>query len=362
MTIVTKLSAAIRGLRMAAAIGLACCLGATAASAQKSDVTLRVAAFGGPFSEAMQKFTVDIFTRYTGIKVEFTYANPSDFLAQLIAARGRPVPYDVVCMDDDVALAAARAGVTMKLDPAIVTNLQFLYPEALSKDGHGPALFFFALGIAYHKDKLKQAGIPEPTSWADLFDPRLAGRVAIPDIASIQGKDFIVQMARLNGGSEAAPEKGVEKIGEIKAHSYFVASSTVQAQFEAGDVWMAPWNTLRAWSMIDRGVPMGFVVPKEGSIGNTDTIEVVAGTPYPKEAQLFVNYALDPFAQLGMTKYVPNGPSNKLLTPVIAAYPDVAKKGPTTPEELAKLYLPDWTVFNGNLKKVNDLWNRTVHK
>lgn len=127
-----------------------------ASAQQRSDITLRMASFAGPFGEALQKYAIDLFTRNTGIKVEVSYANPADFLAQMIASRGRRAPYDVVCLDDDVTAEAIRAGVVQKLDPAIVTNLKNLYPQALNKDGYGPALFFFSFGIAFNKDKLKR--------------------------------------------------------------------------------------------------------------------------------------------------------------------------------------------------------------
>lgn len=335
----------------------------SAASAQqRPDVTLRLASFAGPFGEALQKYAIDIFTRNTGIKVEVTYANPADFLAQMIASRGRRAPYDVVCLDDDVTAEAIRAGVVQKLDPAIVTNLKNLYPQALNKDGYGPALFFFSFGIAYNKIKLKEAGIPEPTSWHDLWDPRLAGHVSIPDFVNIQGRDFVIQVAKLNGGDESTPEKGIEKIAQIKAHSYYVASSSLQAQLESGDVWVAPWNNMRAAAMADRRLPIGYVLPKEGAIGNTDTVNLVSGSQYPKEAQLLINYMLEPFAQLGMSRLLPTGPTNKLLTGVIAADHDLIRKAPATPEEHSKLYLPNWDVFNSQLKRANDLWNRAKQR
>ena len=288
--------------------------GSTAATAQKADVTLRVASFAGPFGEALQKYSADLFTKHTGVKVEFQYANPADFLAKMIASRGREAPFDIVCLDDDVTAAAIDAGVVQKLDPAIVTNLKHLYPDAVDKNGYGATLFFFAFGIAYNKDKLKQAGIPVPTSWNDLWDPRLAGHISVPDIINIQGRDFVVQMARLNGGDEATPEKGIDKIAQIKAHSYYTASNTLQAQLESGDVWVAPWNNMRAAGMADRGLPIGFVMPKEGTIGNSDTVNLVAGSRYPKEAQMLINYMLDPFAQLGMAKLLPTRPTNTLLS------------------------------------------------
>jgi putative spermidine/putrescine transport system substrate-binding protein len=341
---------------------LALTVGASAATAQQRPDVLRVASYAGPFGEALQKYSFDLFTKRTGIKIEIQYANPAEFLAKMIASRGREPPFDIVCLDDDVTAAAIDAGVLQKLDPAIVTNLQHLYPEALYKDNLSAVLFFFSFGIAYNKDKLKAAGIPEPTSWNDLWDPRLAGQISIPDIINIQGRDLIIQIARMNGGGEAKPEAGIDKIAQIKAHSYNTASNTLQAQLEAGDVWVAPWNNMRAAAMADRRLPIGYVVPKEGGIGNTDTVSLVVGSRYPKEAQQLINYMLDPFAQLGMAKLLPTGPSTKLLAAVIAADPEWARKAPVTLEAHKALYLPDWSVFNKNLKRATDYWNRAIHK
>jgi len=350
-------------MKYIAASALALIISASAAWAQqRTDITLKVASFAGPFGEALQKYAFDLYTKRTGIKVEVQFANPADFLAKMIASRGREVPFDVVCLDDDVTAAAIDAGVVAKLDPAIVTNLKHLYPEAVDKNGYGATLFFFSFGIAFNKDKLKQAGIPEPKSWNDLWDPRLSGHISIPDIINIQGRDFVIQVTRMNGGDESKPEIGIDKIAQIKAHSYNVASNTLQAQLESGDVWIAPWNNMRAAAMADRGLPIGFVTPSEGAIGNTDTVNLVAGSKYAKEAQGLINYMLDPFAQLGMAKLLPTGPSTRLLAAVIDADPDWARKAPVTPEAHKALYLPNWSVFNKNLKRATDHWNRTIQK
>jgi putative spermidine/putrescine transport system substrate-binding protein len=335
---------------------------ASPAVAQQQNITLKVASFAGPFGEALQKYAFDLFTKRTGIKIEVQYANPADHLAKMIASRGREAPFDVVCLDDDVTAAAKEAGVLAKLDPSIVTNLEHLYPEGKDKDNEFAPMFYFSVGIAYNKDKLKVAGIPEPKSWNDLWDPRLAGRVSVPDIINIQGRDFIILMSKLNGGDEATPEKGIDKIAEIKAHSYNTASSTLQAQLESGDVWVTPWNNMRSAAMADRRLPIGYVIPKEGGIGNTDNIALVVGSRYPKEAQMLINDILDPFAQMGMSKLLPTGPSNKLLEVVVAADKDLARKAPATPEAHKALYLPNWALFNKNLKRATDYWNRKIQK
>ena len=32
----------------------------------------------------------------------------------------------------------------------------------------------------------------------------------------------------------------------------------------SGEVWIVPWTNGRTWGLIDKGLPLGFVLPKEG--------------------------------------------------------------------------------------------------
>jgi putative spermidine/putrescine transport system substrate-binding protein len=332
----------------------------TSVQAQKSNVTLRVATFGGHSGEVEQGYIGDRMTRMTGIKVEWTHGNPSDFLAKMLASRGREPPFDVVLLDDAVQNSAIKAGLVAKLDPAQVPNLKKLYPQALNKQGYGPAAILYSVGIVYNKDKLKAAGIPEPKSWEDLWDPRLAGHISVPDMSLPQGADFVIKMALLNGGSEANVEPGLAKIAKLKAHSYYTSSATLGQQLAAGDVWISVWTSGRSWAMIDSGYPIGYVVPKEGSVAGVDTVDMVAGTPHPKEAQMFINMQLDPLGQLGWAIEMSYGPTNATLQGMFAAYPELAKKMPSSAADLKMLYMPNLDAYNANLKKATDYWNRHV--
>ena len=351
-----------RMIGIALAVLIASGMWVCGASAQQSTVTLRIANYGGAFTASQKKYAADVFSQRTGIKIEFIDGNPKDHLAKMIASKGRETPYDVVYLDDDIQASAIAAGVVQKLDPAQVPNLKHVYEEAKQKQGYGPGMIFYSIGIAYNTEKLKAAGIPEPTSWADLWDPKLAGHVAVPDLSTIMGRDFLVAAARLNGGDERTLEKGIDKIATLKAHSYYTSSATLRTQFQAGDVWVAPWINGRAWGMTDEGFPMRYILPKEGGFGNMTVIDVASGTKFPKEAHMYLNFVLDPLPQLGQAYEIPYGPTNKLMAPVLAAYPELSKKFPASPEDLKQLYLVDWTAFNKNYQKAIDLWNRQVIK
>lgn len=330
----------------------------TVAPAQ--DVTLRVGNYGGAFTASQKKYAADLFTQRTGVKVQFIDANPADHLAKLIASRGREAPYDVVYLDDDVQAKAVETDVLEKLNQYNVPNLKHIYPEAQNKAGYGPGILFYSIGIAYNVEKMKQAGFGEITSWGDLFDPRLAGRVAVPDLSTIMGRDFLMAATHLSGGDENSLQKGIDKIATLKAHSYYTSSATLATQIQSGDVWVAPWINGRAWGLIDKGLPLKFLLPKEGGYGNMTTIDMVKGTKYPKEAQAFINLVLDPLVQLGQANEVPYGPTNKLLEPVLAAYPELSKKFPASPKDLQQLRLVNWSLYNRNHDAALDLWNRKV--
>src|SRR5262245_40368119 len=107
-------------------------LGLSAGAQQQSGQTLRIANYGGSFTAAQRKYTADLYTKRTGVGVQYIDANPMDHLSKMIASRGRELPYDVVYLDDDVQVQAIKAGVLQKLDKSQVPNLKFIYDEALS--------------------------------------------------------------------------------------------------------------------------------------------------------------------------------------------------------------------------------------
>jgi len=348
---------------VAGALIVSLALSAGSRGEEKPELTLKVGNYGGLFTGTQRKYAADLFTRRTGIKVQYIDANPADHLAKMIASRGREAPYDVVYLDVDVQANAAKAGVIEKVDPGAVTNLQFLYDEAKNKDGFGPGLMFYSTGIAYNTAKFKEAGIPAPTSWNDLWDPRLAGKVMLPDLSTAMGRSFLIAAARLNGGDEKNLSKGIEKIAQLKYQSIYTSTVQLEALLPNGDVWAAPMADGRAWGLVDKGAPVAFVRPKEGAIVEMGTLDVVKGSKHPKEALEYINTVLDPYPQLGQAYEIPYGPTNKLLAPVLEHYPDVSKKFISSWTELKQAYLPDWKAYIENQDQILDLWNRqVVHK
>jgi putative spermidine/putrescine transport system substrate-binding protein len=129
---------------------------------------------------------------------------------------------------------------------------------------------------------------------------------------------------------------------------------------KSGDVWAAPWINGRAWGLTDQGLPIRFILPKEGGFAGTTTIDVVRNTKAPKEAQEYINRVLDPLPQLGQANEIPYGPTNQLLAPILAANPSLAQKFPSSPEDFGKLYIVNWAAYNKNFARISSLWNRRI--
>jgi putative spermidine/putrescine transport system substrate-binding protein len=346
----------------AALLALAFTAGAATAQTPPSDVTIKVGNYGGQFTATQKKYAGDLFMRRTGAKIQYIDANPADHLNKLIASKGREPPYDVVYLDLDIQANAIKAGVLEKFDEKMVPNYAFVYDEAKNKQGYGPGMMIYTIGIAYNPQKFKEAGIPVPTSWNDLWDPRLAGKVMLPDLSAVQGRMFLIAASRLNGGDESHLEKGIEKLSQLKYHSIYTSTVQLEALFPTGDIWAAPMADGRAWGMIDKGNSLAFVRPKEGALVGMGMLDVAKGSTHPKEAYEYIDAVLDAYSQLGQAYEIPYGPTNRLLAPVLAGYPNISKKFTASLNELKQAYIADWTAYNANSEKALDLWNRQVVK
>lgn len=333
---------------------------AAAQPAPDGGIVLRVSSWGGKSTQTQIKYAGDIFTNKTGVKVQFIDGASIDHLAKLVAARGRNVPYDVVLLDGDVRAQAIQAGVLEKFDYDKVPNARLAFDEAKGVDGYSPDFDFVSAIFVYNADKYQEAGIPAPVSWKDLWDKRLAGHVALPDLANGAGRALLIQTSRLLGGDESDLSKAVEEVARVGARSYWSTSQQAEQLIKSGDIWLTVIADGRAYSLQDVYKPARAVRPKEGSIAYASTADIVKGTPHPELAAQFLNEIYGPLYQLGNAVDFNYGPTNRLLTPVIDADKSLAAKLIYTSEQAKTLYHPNWDKYWAAHERAQDLWNRTI--
>lgn len=301
----------LAGLGALAALGTAL---AAPASAQDTSVTgsVKVIGFSGVFADNYQKFIIDAFeAKYPGIKVTYQPSkNSAETLALLTLQRGSP-SVDVALIDIAVAISANEQGLFAQLDPKIVTNLSQMPDWARIQDDRSIAFSTDNLSILYNTDAVKTP----PESWLDLTDPKYEGRIAAP-LADTRGVILIPILNKIAGAEyKETVEPAFETLKKIapNVQTWNPAPDCYQV-VQSGQVDLSIcWNGRAQYLHDTQGGKIGIALPKEGSIGQTNTINLVEGSSNAEAAQLFINYALSAEAQASFAEKSFYGPVNNTV-------------------------------------------------
>ena len=98
-----------------------------------------------------------------------------------------------------------------------MTDVAFYRPlaqaaEEAGYDGFLVPDWVFQDGVVYNADKFKELGLPKPTRYRDLLDPKLKGRVGVPDISGNLGLFVVYGFAIDAGGDENNVVPGIENM------------------------------------------------------------------------------------------------------------------------------------------------------
>jgi len=251
------------------------------------------ATFTGSWEEAHKDVLVPAF-RKANNNAEITL-DPMlsvDQIAKVKAALANP-PIDVMLHDPGPALVAIDQGLVEPFPVTSSTHYNDLIADA--QDPMGPAPFFQVVGITYNPDKIKTP----PTSWADIWKPEFKGRVGITNLNSTLGTGWLVEIARMRGGSEANVEAGFKAIEELKPNLAAVAANpgALATLYQQGQIDIGPGNFNAIQILKARGVPVEFVAPKEGAIAFKTTVHIVKNSPNKELAAKLIDAALSPEVQ-----------------------------------------------------------------
>ncbi len=322
------------------------------AAAQQSFAgqTLVITDWGGPWGESLRRNVAAPFEKKYGVTVKFDVGKSYENLAKVRLQRHNP-QIDILFVDYGASQWAAQEGLTVPLSnyAASIPNLADVYPQAVAPGQAFVATRVSAQGIMYNEQKIKKP----VDSWAALWDKDFEGHVGVTGIQWGTGK-MVTTAAFLMGGNEKSPDLGFNKLKELRKIKIFESASQVAQLFQQGEVWIAPQLGPAAYALQKSGMPIRFVLPKEGAFGMFDNMSIVKGGK-EQLAALFINFALDPAVQVEHAKDLTVGPTNrKAVLP-----PDLQQKVPTG-EQIGRLYLQDDRYANSQLPAWTERWNREV--
>jgi len=221
----------------------------------------------------------------------------------------------------------------------------------------GPAPFYQEVGLTYNPDKIKTP----PASWADLWKPEYKGRVGLTNMNSTLGTGFMVEIARMHGGSEANIEEAFKAIAALKPNIAAVAANPGQLAtlFQQGQIDISPGNFNAIQILKARGVPVEFLAPKEGAIGFKTTIHIVKNSANADLAFALIEAAISPPVQKTLME------APYLIVPTNSKVPmtgEIAKVLAKSPEDLKKKFVfQDWKKINEQRPHWIERFNREIN-
>ena len=127
-----------------------------------------------------------LFEEETGIKVIYDTFETNEEMYPVIQAGG--VVYDVVCPSDYMIEKMMQNHLLQEVDFNNVPNIKEIgkqYMEMCEQFDPGNKYVVpyttGTVGILYNKRMLDELGVPYPTKWADLWNPKLKGEILMQD-------------------------------------------------------------------------------------------------------------------------------------------------------------------------------------
>jgi putative spermidine/putrescine transport system substrate-binding protein len=286
---------------------------------------LVVSVWGGNWKDTVEKVVAKPFTAKTGIPVEFEVGGTLDRLAKARVSKAAPL-VDVTLTTTHVGRLYISDGLYEKLDMAKLPNSKDLAKEALRSDHH-IGTWAYVYTIAYRPDQVQG----EVTKWADLWEPRLKGKVGMPDF---DPSHIITISALMDGGNEKTWEKGQERLKRIKPNiaAFYATDARSQDLMKTGEAPVQVMLSINAFHLISQGMNVKVITPtdKPGIVG-IDTAGVMAGSKKSAAAHEFINFMLSKEIQEQLVATFKAGPTN-----MKAVVPAALKGQPgvfTTPAE-----------------------------
>jgi spermidine/putrescine transport system substrate-binding protein len=237
--------------------------------------------------------TVPKFEAEFGARVRYgVYESNEEMLARVMGGNSG---WDMVFPTGYIVKPMLANKLLIDLDHRQLPNLQQLEPRFQQPDWD-PELkwsvpyMVTAAGIAYNR-KLN----PPPRAWADMWDPRLRGKLTMLD----DPFDTIGATLKKIGLSVNTSDPAELKLAEAEAikqkpllRAYLNAE--VRDQLVSGDVLAAHmWNTTAQQAM-DSSREVGFVYPTEGYAVYPDSSVILRESKRPELAHKFINFLLRP--------------------------------------------------------------------
>lgn len=270
--------------------------GAASGVAQKDSFTMY-----GCYVEAEMAGLTELFTKETGIKVNYVRLSAGELQARVGAEKDNPQVSMILGVGTDVALAMDEAGL---LDHYVPENIGDIYPEYVNADGVFVPLHIIFTCFGSNTEWLAEHGLEAPTSWEELLKPEYKDAIcwAHPGTSGAAYTVLSGTVQRL--GTDAGFEylKNLDKNVIV----YTKAGAAPFTSCGMGECGIAIGYSDNAQTVVDQGYPVVISYPEEGTGYGVTVTAMVKGGPADEQdaAHAFVKWLMGESAmKLANTEY-----------------------------------------------------------
>ncbi len=309
--------------------------------------------YPGAWESAHRSILLPAFNKATGASTNLVASLAVDTVSKVVASKANP-PFDVIILDEGPYLAALSQDIFEKIPVEKVPYLKDVPVKLVDPRGLGVFVSGQIIGICYNTEKIKNP----PRSWNDLLKPEYKGRVGLAGMGSTLMSAWMVELARLNGGSEENMEPAFQYIKKLMPNVSAVASSpgSLATLFQQGQIDISVHYNNNVGDLQGKGVPVALAKPDTGWIHIKSVMHIVKNTKNLDLAAAYINTALSPEVQTQMAAapyFVAPVSSKSVFSPGLQVY---AK----TTADIEAMNSVDWAKLNPRRAEYIDRFNREV--
>ena len=322
--------------------------------------TLYIGMNGGQMEKIWSEHIFPAFEKANNAKVVVVPGTSSEILAKAQASKDKPQMH-VMFLDDGVMARAIGMGLCEKMKPSAALNEVF--PTARFKGDMATGVTMGMTGLAYNKKMYTEKGWAAPTSWMDMADPKLKGKVVFQSVSSSSfGLHGFLMFNRIKGGTERNVEPGFNawktSVGP-NVLEYIPSSAKLAEMMQTGEAAIAPLTPTSVANLKAKGIQVEYAQPKEGSVVLMVAECVIANNSESALAQKLAEHLLSAEAQAAGLKHGNEIPSNPKAQAsdadskvVLAQFADYMKNA----------VVLDWDAVNESRPAWNARWNRLIER
>ncbi|GBF56839.1 putrescine-binding periplasmic protein [Candidatus Phycosocius bacilliformis] len=273
--------------------------------------------------------TLADFKAASGVEVNMTlFANNDELFAKFRA--GNP-GFDVIMPSNEYVARMVEAKMLAPLDHAKIPNKKNLLPEFQDADfdpgrKYSMPYTWLVLGIGYRKSAMKGGVIPD--SWKYLYDSaEYKGRLSLlAESADVFRLGFKYLGKSVNDATPELIKQVEDMLIKQKPNIKNFHEDNGQDLLMSREVDIVLEYNGDIAQKETEDPDLAFVVPKEGSLLNSDCMCIPVGAPNPNNAHAFINFLLDGQNGANITKTIlyptPNAAAKALMD-------DTYKNNPT---------------------------------